>query len=74
MNEDEIAQMFLDECLYNAGLKEESPFERKQVGSNPAVLNEPDGQDKYTVCGGMDTHSAEEWGPGAPLSDESVKG
>ena len=24
--EDEIAQMFLDECLYNAGLKEESPF------------------------------------------------
>ena len=26
MTEDEIAQMFLDECLYNAGLKEESPF------------------------------------------------
>ena len=45
-----------------------------QVGSNPAVLNEPDGQDKYTVCGGMDTHTAEEWGPGAPLSDESAKG
>ena len=47
---------------------------RKQVGSNPAVLNEPDGQDKYTVCGGMDTHGAEAWGPGAPLSDESAKG
>ena len=29
MNEDEIAQMFLDECLYNAGLKEESPFEEE---------------------------------------------
>ena len=26
MSEDEIAQMFLDECLYNAGLKEESPI------------------------------------------------
>ena len=24
-----------------------------QVGSNPADLNEPDGEDKYTVCGGM---------------------
>ena len=29
MNEDEIAQMFLDECLYNAGLKEESPFKEE---------------------------------------------
>ncbi len=48
--------------------------ECKQVGSNPAVLNEPDGQDKYTVCGGMDTQTAEAWGPGAPLSDESAKG
>ena len=27
MTEDEIAQMFLDECLHNAGLKEESPFD-----------------------------------------------
>ena len=46
-----------------------------QVGSNPAVLNGPDADpDGYTVCGGMDTHTAEEWGPGAPLSDESVKG
>ena len=45
-----------------------------QVGSNPAVLNEPDGMDKYTVCGGMITEQAEAWGPGAPLSDESVKG
>jgi len=26
MTEDEIAQMFLDECLYNAGIIEESPF------------------------------------------------
>ena len=46
-----------------------------QVGSNPAVLNGPDADpDAYTVCGGMDTHTAEEWGPGAPLSDESAKG
>ena len=51
-----------------------SKEECKQVGSNPAVLNEPDGQDKYTVCGGMTTQQAEAWGPGAPLSDESVKG
>ena len=48
--------------------------ECKQVGSNPAVLNEPDGQDKYTGCGGMSTEQAEAWGPGAPLSDESAKG
>ena len=74
MTEDEKSQMFLDEVSHNAGLKEESPFERKQVGSNPAVLNEPDGQDKYTVCGGMGTEQAEAWGPGAPLSDESAKG
>ena len=26
MTEEELAQMFLDEVLYNAGLKEESPF------------------------------------------------
>ena len=51
-----------------------SKEECKQVGSNPAVLNEPDGQDKYTVCGGMSTEQAEAWGPGAPLSDESAKG
>ena len=30
MNEDEIAQMFLDECLYNAGIIEESPFEEEE--------------------------------------------
>ena len=29
MSEDEIAQMFLDECLYNAGFKEESPFKEE---------------------------------------------
>ena len=29
MNEDEIAQMFLDECLYNAGLIDNSPFEEE---------------------------------------------
>ena len=26
MNEDEIAQMFLDECLHNAGIIDKSPF------------------------------------------------
>ena len=26
-----------------------------QIGNNPADLNEPDGQDKYTVCHGMGT-------------------
>ena len=45
-----------------------------QNGSNPAVLNEPGGHDEYTVCHGMTTAQAEAWGPGAPLSDESVKG
>jgi hypothetical protein len=30
MTEDEIAQMFLDECLYNAGIIEESPFEEEE--------------------------------------------
>ena len=45
-----------------------------QKGSNPAVLNEPGGHDEYTVCHGMTTAQAEAWGPGAPLSDESVKG
>ncbi len=29
MNEDERAQMFLDECLHNAGLKEDSPFKEE---------------------------------------------
>jgi len=33
-----------------------------QKGSNPAVLNEPGGHDEYTVCGGMSTAEAEEWG------------
>ena len=33
-----------------------------QIGSNPAVLNEPGGQDKYTVCHGMGTDESEEWG------------
>ena len=52
-----------------------SKEECKQVGSNPAVLNGPDADpDAYTVCGGMDTQTAEAWGPGAPLSDESAKG
>ena len=26
MNEDEIADMFRDECLYNAGIIDKSPF------------------------------------------------
>ena len=30
MNEDEIAQMFLDECLYNAGIIENSPFDEEE--------------------------------------------
>ena len=30
MNEDEIAQMFLDECLYNAGIIEKSPFDEEE--------------------------------------------
>mgnify|MGYP001205906454 CR=1 FL=1 len=29
MNEDEIAQMFLDECLYNAGIIDNSPFDKE---------------------------------------------
>ena len=29
MTEDEKAQMFLDECLYNAGIIAESPFEEE---------------------------------------------
>jgi len=33
-----------------------------QVGTNPAVLNEPGGQDEYTVCHGMSTAEAEAWG------------
>ena len=30
MNEDEIAQMFLDECLYNAGIIDKSPFDEEE--------------------------------------------
>ena len=33
-----------------------------QVGSNPADLNEPGGEDKYTVCGAMTTGDSESWG------------
>ena len=29
MNEDEIAQMFLDECLHNAGIIDKSPFDEE---------------------------------------------
>ena len=29
MTEDERAQMFLDECLYNAGIIEKSPFDEE---------------------------------------------
>ena len=32
-----------------------------QIGNNPADLNEPDGQDKYTVCHGMGTKESEAW-------------
>ena len=31
MSEDEIAQMMLEECLYNAGIIEESPFENEDT-------------------------------------------
>ena len=46
------------------GYRERTMSEEKcvQVGSNPAVLNEPDGQDKYTVCHGMSTSDLESWG------------
>ena len=30
MTEDERAQMFLDECLYNAGIIDESPFDDEE--------------------------------------------
>ena len=33
-----------------------------QIGNNPSVLNEPDGQDKYTVWHGMGTNESEAWG------------
>ena len=29
MNEDEIAQMFLDECFHNAGIIDKSPFDEE---------------------------------------------
>ncbi len=32
MTEEEIAQMFLDECLYNAGIIEKSPFDEEEDG------------------------------------------
>ena len=31
MSEDEIAQMFLDECLYNAGIIDKSPFDDEDI-------------------------------------------
>ena len=31
MTDDEIAQMMLEECLYNAGIIEESPFENEEI-------------------------------------------
>ena len=30
MNEDEIADMFRDECLYNAGIIDKSPFDDEE--------------------------------------------
>ena len=32
MTEEEIAQMFLDECLYNDGIIEKSPFDEEDDG------------------------------------------
>ena len=31
MSEDEIAQMFLDECLYNACIIDQSPFNDEEI-------------------------------------------
>jgi hypothetical protein len=31
MSDDEIAQMMLEECLHNAGIIEESPFENEEI-------------------------------------------
>ena len=31
MSDDEIAQMILEECLHNAGIIEESPFENEEI-------------------------------------------
>ncbi len=31
MSEDEISQMFLDECLYNAGIIDQSPFNDEEI-------------------------------------------
>ena len=31
MSDDEVAKMMLDECLHNAGMKEESPFDDKDT-------------------------------------------
>jgi len=31
MSEDEIAQMFLEECLENAGIIDKSPFEEEET-------------------------------------------
>ena len=37
MTEDEIADMFFQECLYNAGIIHESPFDNEI----PEVLEDP---------------------------------
>tara|TARA_B100000131_G_scaffold10591_1_gene11073 strand:- start:674 stop:775 length:102 start_codon:yes stop_codon:yes gene_type:complete len=31
MTDDEVAQMMLEECLYNAGIIEDSPFENEDT-------------------------------------------
>ena len=31
MTDDEVAQMMLEECLHNAGIIEESPFENEEI-------------------------------------------
>ncbi len=30
MNDDEVAQMMLEECLYNAGIIDNSPFDEEE--------------------------------------------
>ena len=30
MNDDEVAQMMLEECLYNAGITDKSPFDDEE--------------------------------------------
>ena len=39
MTEDERAQMCLEECLHNAGLKEDSPFKKEEADEIESSLD-----------------------------------